>query len=108
MFTVIVNLEVRPDRLAQFLDGVRANARASLRDEPGCLRFDVHQLADHPHRFLLYEIYRDEAAFRDEHRSAAHYRRWREVADDCVIPGSHLNTYAAPAFPADIPEWQHQ
>ena len=96
MFTVLVALAVRPERLDEFVDGIRANARASLRDEPGCLRFDVHQQVADPTRFLLHEIYADEASFTDAHRSAPHYTVWREVADRCVLPGTHVNTFARP------------
>jgi autoinducer 2-degrading protein len=104
MFTVIVTLQVRPDRIDEFLRGIRANARASLRDEPGCLRFDVHRSAEDAHRFLLYEIYADEVAFREAHRTAPHYAAWRAVADRCVVEGGHVNTFAAPVFPDDLPE----
>ena len=96
MFTVLVGLAVRPERLDDFVAGIRANARASLRDEPGCLRFDVHQQVADPTRFLLHEIYADEAAFHQQHRSAPHYAAWREVADRCVLPGTHVNTFARP------------
>ena len=96
MFSVVVALAVRPERLDEFVDGIRANARASLRDEPGCLRFDVHQNVSDPTRFLLHEIYVDEQAFSDEHRSAPHYATWREVAARCVLPGSHINTFCTP------------
>ncbi|MFU8872743.1 putative quinol monooxygenase [Micromonospora sp. SL4-19] len=106
MFTVVVHLEVRPDRLEEFLTGIETNARASLRDEPGCLRFDVHRIADAPNRFLLYEIYRNAAAFHQEHRSAPHYAQWQQVVARCVQPGGRTNTYAIPVFPADIPESQ--
>lgn len=102
MFTVIVDLQVRPERREEFLTGIRANALASLRDEPGCLRFDVHERVDEPHRFLFHEVYVDEAAFREAHRSAPHYRAWQEVSSRCVVPGSHVNTYAAPCFPDDL------
>jgi autoinducer 2-degrading protein len=96
MFTVVVALAVRPERLDQFVSGVRANARASLRDEPGCLRFDVHQNAADPTRFVLHEIYADEDAFRIAHRSAPHYAAWQQVAAQCVVPGSHVNTFCRP------------
>jgi autoinducer 2-degrading protein len=102
MFTVLVTLDVLPDRLDESLAGIRENARASLRDEPGCLRFDVHRSVDDPHRFVLHEIYRDRAAFTGEHRAAPHYATWREVAGRCVRPGGHVNTYLAPAFPDDV------
>ena len=104
MLTVLVNLTVRPERVEEFLDGIRTNARASLRDEPGCLRFDVHRDAEDPHRFVLYEIYASADAFYVEHRHAPHYAAWREVAARCVEPGGHVNTFAVPAFPADLPE----
>lgn len=104
MFTVIVSLQVRPDRIDEFLEGLHQNARATLADEPGCLRFDVHRSDDDPHRFLLYELYASPQAFYDEHRSAPHYATWRAVSDRCVVPGSHVNTFATPAFPEDVPE----
>jgi autoinducer 2-degrading protein len=104
MFTVIVNLTVRPDRVDEFLDGIRANALATLRGEPGCLRFDVHRSTEQPNQFLLYEIYTSPGAFYTEHRNAPHYAAWREVAARCVEPGGHVNTFAVPVFPEDVPE----
>ena len=96
MFSLVVQMEVRPGRREEFLAGMAANAEASVRDEPGCLRFDVHQQVADPTRFLLHEIYADEAAFHEQHRSAPHYAAWREVADQCVLPGTHVNTFARP------------
>lgn len=96
MFTVLGALAVRRERLDEFVEGIRATAQASLRDEPGCLRFDVHQEVADPTRFLLHEIYVDEASFADTHRSTPHHAAWREVAQRCVLPGTHVNTYARP------------
>jgi len=104
MYTVIVHLTVRPERLDEFMEGIRANAQASLRDEPGCLRFDVQRSTEHPNEFILYEIYADQNAFLIDHREAAHYADWREVAARCVQDGGHVNIFAVPAFPEDIPE----
>jgi autoinducer 2-degrading protein len=104
VLTVIVTLQVRPDKVDEFLDAIHQNALATLNDEPGCLRFDVHRSIEDEHRFVLYEIYRDEAAFYDEHRSSVHYRKWRVAAADYVVGGSHVNTFCAPVFPEDLPE----
>jgi autoinducer 2-degrading protein len=104
MYTVIVNLQVRPELRTEFLAGIRINALASVRDEPGCLRFDVHQRADDPNKFILYELYADEAAFYDAHRSAPHDAEWRRVAERCVYPGGHVNNFGTPAFLDDIAE----
>ena len=104
VLTVIVNLQIRPDRVDEFLDAIHENAVATLNDEAGCLRFDVHRSTEDPHRFILYEIYRDEAAFYEEHRSTVHYRTWRAAAAEFVVNGSHVNIFCVPVFPDDLPE----
>jgi (4S)-4-hydroxy-5-phosphonooxypentane-2,3-dione isomerase len=96
MHTLFVTLDVHPDKLDDFIDAITANATASLRDEPGCLVFDVHRDIETPTRFYLYEIYADESAFRIAHRSAPHYAGWQEAAKVCVVDGSHTNTFARP------------
>jgi len=104
MYTVIVTLDVHPEKLDVFVAGIHANAVASLNDEPGCIRFDVHTSAQSPTRFHFYEIYVDQDAFEVKHRAAPHYAAWRSIVAECVVPGSHSNIYGVPLFPADIPE----
>ena len=104
MFTVIVPRRVKPDMVEQFLEGRGENSRASRRDEPGCLRFDVHRDNDDLQHFLLYELYADERAFTEDHRHAPHYEMWRAAAAELLEPGGQVNTFATPAFPADLPE----
>jgi autoinducer 2-degrading protein len=106
MLTVIVKFTVLPDRMDEFLEGIRTNAQSSLRDEPGCLRFDVHVSQENENEVLLYEIYRDQEAFEVGHRGAPHYAAWREVAARCVPDGGQVATFATPAFPSDLPEAQ--
>jgi autoinducer 2-degrading protein len=96
MYTLFVTLDVHPDKLAEFVDAIVTNATASLRDEPGCLTFDVHQDITISTRFYLYEIYADEDAFKIAHRGAPHYAKWQQAAETCVVAGSHENTFARP------------
>ena len=42
--------------------------------EPGCIRYEANQSADDPRRFLIYEVYRDEAA-QTAHEESEHFRR---------------------------------
>ena len=63
MFVVTVDFRSAPDKATDFLAALRENAAASVRDEPGCLRFDVCTDPDDPTRVFLYEIYTDAAAF---------------------------------------------
>ncbi|SNS81362.1 Quinol monooxygenase YgiN [Geodermatophilus pulveris] len=83
MFSLVVQMQVRPGRRDEFLTGMAANAAASVREEPGCLRFDVCSVADDPDRFVLYELYRDADAFA-AHKASAHFARWRQVAEQVV------------------------
>jgi (4S)-4-hydroxy-5-phosphonooxypentane-2,3-dione isomerase len=96
VYTLFVTLDVHPDKVDEFVDAISVNAAASLRDESGCLVFDVHRDVENPTRFYLYEVYTDEDAFRIAHRSTPHYARWQEAATECVIDGGHRNTFARP------------
>lgn len=95
-YTVMVTVDVRPDRIDEFLAGITTNAIASLRDEPGCLAFDVHRDLHTATRFYFYEIYTDENAFTGAHRCAPHYAAWQEVARECLVEDGHHNTFALP------------
>ena len=99
MFSLTVHMQVRPGRRAAFLDGMAANAETSVRDEPGCLRFDVCSHAADGNRFVLYELYADADAFA-AHKTSPHFLRWRQIADGIVesqvnTPGELLFTHTA-------------
>ena len=53
MYTLIVSLQIRPEKRDRFLAAITENAAASVRDEPGCLRFDVMEHAQQPQPVLL-------------------------------------------------------
>jgi (4S)-4-hydroxy-5-phosphonooxypentane-2,3-dione isomerase len=91
MFSLVVQMEVRPERREEFLAGMTANAEAAVRDEPGCLRFDVSSVAAEPNRFFLYEPYTDAEAFA-AHKASSHFARWREIAERVLVPGGQVNT----------------
>jgi len=80
MFSLMVQLEVRPEDRDEFLAAITTNAEASVRDEPGCHRFDVTAVEGNEHRFVLFELYDDAEAF-EAHKRAPHFAAWRQVAD---------------------------
>ena len=99
MFSLVVQMEVRPGRREEFLAGMAANAEASVRDEPGCLRFDLCSVDGDEHRFVLYELYADAEAFA-AHKTTPHFAQWRTVAEQVVVgqvntSGSLLVTHTA-------------
>jgi len=84
MFTLLVQVEVRPERLDEFTQAIRENARASVRHDVGCLRFAVFQVVDEPTRWVLYEVYTDEASW-ERHRGSAHFVAYKAVADRALV-----------------------
>ena len=99
MFSLMVQMEVRPERREEFLAGMAANAEASVRDEPGCLRFDVCSVGSDENRFVLYELYTDAEAFA-AHKAAPHFAQWRTVAEQVLVgqvntPGELLVTHTS-------------
>ena len=83
MYVLIVSARIKPEQRGRFLEAIEENAVSSVRDEGGCLRFDVVRDNDDPDHYLFYEVYRDEEAFQ-AHRDTDHFARWREAADVCL------------------------
>ena len=77
MLLVHVHVHVKPECVAAFKQATLANARES-RKEPGVARFDALQQQEDPTRFVLVEIYRDDAAAA-AHKETKHYPVWRDT-----------------------------
>ena len=56
----------------------------AVRQEPGNLRFDPYTQAARPAEFLVFEVYRDEAAFQ-AHLGADHGARFNAELADLII-----------------------
>ena len=80
MIALSVTVHVKPDHVDDFIQATIKNHEGSVQ-EPGNLRFDVHQSLDNPAQFLLYEVYRDAAAI-DAHKETDHYQIWRDTVAD--------------------------
>jgi (4S)-4-hydroxy-5-phosphonooxypentane-2,3-dione isomerase len=87
---ILVQITIRSGCLERFEELVLTNARLSLRDEPGCQRFDVLVAADDQRRIVLYEIYDDASAF-EAHLNTPHYRDFATGTRD-MVDASALTT----------------
>jgi (4S)-4-hydroxy-5-phosphonooxypentane-2,3-dione isomerase len=82
---IIVEFRVISDEHEAFLRLILDNAAASLKREPGCIRFDVLVPEGQARgSFMLYEIYADATAFEDHLRSE-HYRLFDERVSPLVV-----------------------
>mmetsp|Transcript_3527 Transcript_3527/g.5215 ORF Transcript_3527/g.5215 Transcript_3527/m.5215 type:complete len:140 (-) Transcript_3527:282-701(-) len=73
-FTVVVQAEIKADRLEEFLDIIEKDAIGS-RAEEGCIRFDVVQSQEDPNKFIFYEVYKDLDAV-VFHKEQPHFALW--------------------------------
>ena len=85
MLIVLVHVHVKPDYVEAFREASLENARNSIQ-EAGIARFDVLQDNEDPTRFILNEVYRDNAA-PAAHKETAHYAAWR---DTVAVSYTHL------------------
>jgi autoinducer 2-degrading protein len=83
-FLITVDFWLRPGALEPFLALIRDNAKRSLDDEPGCDRFDVLIEKGEPDHVLLYEIYKDRAAF-DLHLKTRHFAEFNAASQAYVL-----------------------
>ncbi len=87
MYAVCVTFTLAPDAMSRFLPLVTDNAGTSLRDEPGCHRFDIATDAERPAQLFLYELYDDRAAF-DAHLASDHYKAFDMATGELVADKS--------------------
>ena len=84
---ILVEFVVQPEDVACARELILENAAASLRDEAGCLRFDVLEEPSDPCRFVLYEIYRNPEDF-DHHLQSPHFKSFTAATSDLLISRS--------------------
>ena len=78
-FVLIVNIQIKPDAVDQFMPMALANAEATRSTEPGCRQFDVVVDPDDPKKVAYYEVYDDADAF-DAHQQTAHFKNYLNTA----------------------------
>src|ERR1700761_7791957 len=79
---LIVEYETHPDKEEEFDRAIRTHAAACLKEEAGCLRFEILRPLDDsgriiPNRFMANELFADPAAL-ESHRATP---RWQRIAE---------------------------
>ncbi len=96
-------MHVLPGQEVPFREASERNARNSV-EEPGVIRFDLLQQDDDPHRFVLFEMYRDEEAIK-AHKLTPHYKEWRERVESMMAEPRRAVRYT-PIYPTDEEAWR--
>ncbi len=103
MQALVVKIQIKPEHREAFMDSMLEDARGSIGNEPGCLRFDVVQDVEDANTIYLYEVYKDDAAI-EAHRQAPHYLKWRETVKDWFAADT-VRGRCVTVFPPDS-AWQ--
>src|SRR5678809_1033242 len=82
----LARYEVRPETLEQCLAAIHEFVAYVRANEPGALRYEVWQEADHPTRFVHLFVWRDEAANRIHGESAAVKKFAGILYPNCLAP----------------------
>jgi quinol monooxygenase YgiN len=99
MYVIVATLQIKAEHKKEFIEEMLGDARGSVKNEPGCLRFDVIQDEENPNRIYLYEVYKDKAAF-EAHRTMPHFIKWRDAVKDW-FDGPRTAGRGTNIFPSD-------
>lgn len=86
----IAQLDINPQRLDEFKAALRESASSSVRMEPGVFTLYAVQLKENTNRFLVFEMYKDEAAYKT-HRDTPHFRKFFESTREMVTSRTFLD-----------------
>lgn len=80
---IFVELQAKPGSFDAFRIAMLKHAATSLKEDGGCLQFDVFAPKDLPNTLMLYEVYKDESSFLD-HAKSKHTADHQAVTKDMV------------------------
>ena len=83
MRAIIAYLTAKPGLEDRFKEAMTAQAQRCLSNEPGCLQFDVVQDTKNPARFVMLEVYRDDAAIK-AHQDSTLFKDFRPIIGELV------------------------
>ena len=79
VFVLMVQVQIKPDAVDEFMVMALENAAATRSTEPGCRQFDVVVNTEDRTRVAYYEVYDSENAF-EAHLQTAHLKKYLDNA----------------------------
>ena len=84
MISLLITLEIQPDRVDEFVRYIAEEAEDARTKEPGCRGFRISRSLDKANVFTLAEFYDDMAAL-EAHRLTPHFLLFRHRAGGGLI-----------------------
>ncbi|NVK42468.1 MAG: antibiotic biosynthesis monooxygenase [Oceanospirillaceae bacterium] len=99
MYCIFISVDLKPGARERYLEVIAENARASVRDEPGCHTFDVLADRERDNRIYLYEVYDSPEALQ-AHKETPHYLRDRPEINELIEKQEVLRADVLTSCPA--------
>jgi autoinducer 2-degrading protein len=103
MYILLVRLSVKKDKVDEFIKESIGDAEGSVRNEPGCRRFDIIQDSTDPTQFAFCEVYDDEEAFK-AHTTYEHFKIWAKNTEDFYSAETEVS-FCKPVYPNENVIW---
>ena len=100
MQAIVATIQLKPEFRDQFVDALVDNAKGSVKNELGCLRFDVVQDLEDSNRIHVYEVYRDQAAI-DTHRQGPEFLKMHDIVKEHWFASKTVMHQCSTVFPTD-------
>lgn len=100
MITLIVTLQIKPDRLFDFIDATRIARDRTLINETGCKAYTINQ-GTNDNEIVLVEVYEGNTmglsasmprTALDEHKDAHYFIDWKRTTNDMIL-GKTVTSY---------------
>ena len=83
MLVLFIKVDVKAGKEKEFEELVRRLSEASLKNEKGCLQYNLCKTTEHGN-FVILEKYEDRKAL-DVHRDAAYFKEIGSKLRDCIV-----------------------
>lgn len=84
MITIVVNVEVNPDKIQEFIEATKKSQEGTLK-EKGCLHYEILQDVATSNKFILIEKYESEDAI-NFHKETPYFQEWRNTVNPITAP----------------------
>jgi autoinducer 2-degrading protein len=98
MYIVQIHVRVKENRIQDFIEASKENAKNSIL-ESGIVKFDIIQQLEEPTKFILFEIYKTDQDSA-KHKDTKHYRIWRGMVENMMAEPRQSMKYRY-IFPED-------
>lgn len=79
MFVIFGTIDVKPNHMEKFLEACIEEAKASVRDEPDCYRFELLRDKNNPNRICYMEVFKNEQALQTHWETPHFSKMWQTI-----------------------------